>query len=404
VLNNNPESVSGAEILKMLFQNSNKIINAGDIMNKEHKTLLLLTGFFLFAFFMPLGSELFREAIYSSLFWLNDYARAHVLTCLIPAFFIAGAIGVFIKKDVILSYLGPKSKKWVAYSIAAVSGAILAVCSCTILPLFAGIRKRGAGLGPAVTFLYSGPAINIAAMFLTISVLGFSIGLARIFFAMIMSIIIGLTMHWIYPETIEGGGLFFGDSDENPASKSSLTLFFVFLVGILIINGFSVQPAYIWYKYAAMIFMALTVAFIALFKFQRNLAKEWINETWTFTKILFPTLLIGVMVAGFIMPFLPESLIQGIVGSNTILGNLIASIFGAFMYFSTMTEIPIMQGLIEKGMHKGPALALLLAGPSLSLPAMLVIGKVLGFKKTLTYIVLVVVFSMIAGLIYGSLF
>jgi hypothetical protein len=372
-------------------------------MNKEHKTFIGLLGFFLFAFFMPLGSQLFKDAIYSALFWLNDYARAHVLTCLVPAFFIAGAIGVFIKKDVILSYLGPKSKKWMAYSIAAVSGAILAVCSCTILPLFAGIRKRGAGLGPAITFLYSGPAINIAAMFLTISVLGYSIGLARIFFAVTMSIMIGLTMHWIHPEKVEGGGLFVGGSDENPTSKSSLTFFFVFLVGILIINGFKVDPAYIWYKYGVMIAMALMVALIAIFKFDRSLAKEWLNESWTFTKILFPTLLIGVMLAGFVMPFLPDTLIQGIVGKNTLLGNFIASIFGAFMYFSTMTEIPIMQGLIAKGMHKGPALALLLAGPSLSFPAMLVINRVLGFKKTLTYVVLVVTFSTLAGLIYGVL-
>jgi len=378
-------------------------MSAGDMMNKEQKTFLWLLGFFLFAFFMPLGSQLFKDAIFSSLYWLNDYARAHVLTCLVPAFFIAGAIGVFIKKDVILSYLGPKSKKWIAYSIAAVSGAILAVCSCTILPLFAGIRKRGAGLGPASTFLFSGPAINIAAMFLTISVLGYSIGLARILFAVLISILIGLTMHWIHPEKVEGGGLFVGDSEDHDTSKSTLSFFFIFLVGILVINGFKVDPGYVVYKYAVMMGMALAVTLLAIFKFKRSLAKEWLNETWTFTKILFPTLLIGVMLAGFVMPFLPETLIQGLVGSNSLLGNFIASIFGAFMYFSTMTEIPIMQGLIAKGMHKGPALALLLSGPSLSFPAMLVINRVLGFKKTLTYVTLVVTFSMLAGLIYGAL-
>ncbi len=372
-------------------------------MNKEQRTFFWLIALFLFAFYMPLHSLLFREAIFSALFWLNDYAREHVITCLIPAFFIAGAIGVLIKKDVILSYLGPTSKKWVAYSIASVSGAILAVCSCTILPLFAGIRKRGAGLGPAITFLYSGPAINIAAMFLTISVLGFGIGIARILFAVVMSIFIGLIMNWRFPEKVEGGGIFTGDSEDIPVSKVSMSIFFIALVGILIINGFKVEPQYMIYKYALMVAMALTVAFIAIFKFHRSVAKDWLSETWTFTKILFPTLLIGVTVAGFIMPFLPESLIQGIVGSNSLLGNFIGAIFGAFMYFSTMTEIPIMQGLLEKGMHKGPALALLLSGPSLSLPAMLVINRVLGLKRTLHYIALVVIFSMFAGMIYGFL-
>ncbi len=372
-------------------------------MNKDMKQFMLLLLFFLFAFFMPLEKTLFMEAVYSALYWLNDYAREHVITCLIPAFFIAGAIGVLIKKEVVLSYLGPTSKKWIAYSIASVSGAILAVCSCTILPLFAGIRKRGAGLGPAVTFLFSGPAINIAAIFLTISVLGFSIGIARILFAIVMSIIIGLIMHWSFKEKVEGGGLFMGDSGDVVVSKGAMAVFFAALVGILVINGFKVEPQYVLYKYTLMVLLALIVAAIAIFKFQRSTSREWLSETWTLTKILFPTLLIGVTVAGFIMPFLPESLIEGIVGSNTLQGNFIGSIFGAFMYFSTMTEIPIMQGLMEKGMHKGPALALLLAGPSLSLPAMLVIHRVLGLKKTLAYILLVVTFSMVAGLIYGAL-
>ncbi len=372
-------------------------------MNQEKKQFLILLAFFLFSFYMPLQSQLFKDAVYSALYWLNDYARAHVLTCLIPAFFIAGAIGVFIKKEIILSYLGPRSNKGIAYSVASVSGAILAVCSCTILPLFAGIRKRGAGLGPAITFLYSGPAINIAAMFLTISVLGYSIGMARILFAVFMSIGIGILMHWIYPEKVENGGLFMGGSEDIPVSKTALILFFFFLVGILVLNGFKVDSGYLVYKNLTMLLMALSAAFIAYFKFNRSLSKEWLSETWTFTKILFPTLLIGVMVAGFFMPFLPESLIQQIVGQNSIEGNFIGSIFGAFMYFSTMTEIPIMQGLMEKGMHKGPALSLLLSGPSLSLPAMLVINRVLGLKRTLTYVLLVVTFSMLAGLIFGSI-
>ena len=372
-------------------------------MNKEQKYFLTLLVVFFLAYFMPIQSEngILMKAVYSALFWLNDYTRAHVLTCLVPAFFIAGAIGVLLKKDAILAYLGPKSNKWLAYTIASVSGSILAVCSCTILPLFAGIRKRGAGLGPATTFLYSGPAINIAAMFLTISVLGYPIGLARILGAVVLSIAIGYSMHLIHPEKVEEGGFLTGDSASQPVQKGMLILFFVSLVGILIVNGFKFNPAYQWVKYSVMGFMALVVAGIAFFSFHRETTKEWLNESWSFAKILFPTLLIGVMVAGFLMPFIPETIIQKLVGENSLLGNFIASIFGAFMYFSTMTEIPIMQALIAKGMHKGPALALLLSGPSLSLPAMLVINRVLGPKKTITYVALVVLFSMIAGLIYG---
>lgn len=374
-------------------------------MNKEQKYFLTLLMVFLVAYFMPIQSEngILMKAVYSALFWLNDYTRAHVLTCLVPAFFIAGAIGVLLKKDAILAYLGPKSNKLLAYTIASVSGAILAVCSCTILPLFAGIRKRGAGLGPASTFLYSGPAINIAAMFLTISVLGYPIGLARILGAVVLSILIGISMQLIHPEKVEEGGFMTADTSTREVSKPALIFFFIFLVGILIINGFKFNPNYQWVKYSIMGFMAVMVAGIALFSFHRETAKEWLNESWTFTKILFPTLLIGVMVAGFLMPFIPEKVIQGLVGTNSILGNFIASIFGAFMYFSTMTEIPIMQALIAKGMHKGPALALLLSGPSLSLPAMLVINRVLGLKKTITYVILVILFSMMAGLLYGVL-
>lgn len=369
-------------------------------MKKELNIFILLVGLFLFFYFMPMGSALFTGAILSGFKLLNEYAREHVLTCLVPAFFIAGAISVFIKKDFILRYLGGQAKKYIAYSLASVAGAILAVCSCTILPLFASIRKRGAGLGPAITFLFAGPAINIAAVFLTMSVLGYEIGLARIIFAILLSILVGLSMQAIFKEKTEKDELFIEKSKNIVISKKVLIIFFIAMIGVLVVNGLQIDKII---KYLIMIFLALAVAGITIFKFQKETSREWLIETWDFTKMLLPILFIGVFVAGFIMPFLPQSLIEKIVGSNTISGNLAASVFGAFMYFSTLTEIPILQALISKGMSRGPALALLLAGPSLSLPNMLVIRKILGNKKTAVYVLLVVFYSTIAGLIFGSL-
>lgn len=369
-------------------------------MKKELNIFILIVGLFLFFYFMPMQSALFTSAILSGFKLLNEYAREHVLTCLLPAFFIAGAISVFIKKDFILKYLGGQAKKYIAYSLASVSGAILAVCSCTILPLFAGIRKRGAGLGPATTFLFSGPAINIAAIFLTMSVLGYEIGLARIIFAVLLSILVGLSMQAIFNEKTENGGLFIENSKGAAIGKKALVIFFIAMIGVLVVNGLQIDKII---KYSLMTLMVLIVAGIAIFKFKKETNKEWLKETWDFTKMLLPILFIGVFVAGFIMPFLPQSLIERIVGANTISGNLTASIFGAFMYFSTLTEIPILQALIAKGMSQGPALALLLAGPSLSLPNMLVIRKILGNKKTAVYVLLVVFYSTVAGLIFGSL-
>jgi len=368
-------------------------------MKKELNIFILLTGLFLVFYFMPVESSLFTGAILSGFGLLNEYAREHVLTCLLPAFFIAGAISVFIKKDFILRYLGGQAKKAVSYSLASVSGTILAVCSCTILPLFASIRKRGAGLGPAITFLFSGPAINIAAIFLTMSVLGYEIGLARIIFAILLSIIVGLSMQAIFREKTEKGDLFVEESKDIAVSKKTLITFFVAMIGVLVVNGLQIDKAI---KYLLIILLVIITASIVIFKFRKETSREWLKETWNFTKMLLPILFIGVFIAGFIMPFLPQSLIERIVGANTISGNLTASVFGAFMYFSTLTEIPILQALIAKGMSQGPALALLLAGPSLSLPNMLVIRKVLGNKKTAVYVLLVIFYSAIAGLIFGS--
>lgn len=368
---------------------------------KEWYILFWIVFAFGILYFIPVNSQWFQTSILSAFELLNDYAQKHVLTCLIPALFIAGAIAVFIKKDAILKYLGYKAKKIVSYSIASISGAILAVCSCTILPLFAGIRKRGAGLGPATTFLFAGPAINIAAIFLTMSVLGYKIGFARIFFAIFLSILVGLTMAFIFKEKSQKGELFMQESKSIQMSKKTVFTFFSLMISILIVNGLQINSII---KYFLMFGFTLSVVLLVVFKFNKESTKEWLSETWNFSKILLPLLFIGVFVAGFIMPLLPENLIQNLVGQNNVLGNLIASMFGAFMYFSTLTEIPILQALITKGMASGPALALLLAGPSLSLPNMLVIKKILGTKKTAVYVSIVIAYSTIAGLLFGFLF
>jgi len=365
---------------------------------KEWYMLFWIGLVFGILYFVPSQTDWFRTSILSAFDLLHDYAQKHVLTCLVPALFIAGAIAVFVKKEAVLKYLGHKSKKIVSYSIASVSGAILAVCSCTILPLFAGIRKRGAGLGPAITFLFAGPAINIAAIFLTMSVLGYEIGLARAIAAITLSIIVGLTMAFIFREKAEQGGLVMGESKETKISEKILFIFFGLMIAILVVNGLNIDKLL---KYTLMFSFAIATVLLVVFKFHKETTGEWLSETWSFSKMLLPLLFIGVFIAGFIMPLLPESLIQNLVGENTILGNLIASVFGAFMYFSTLTEIPILQALIAKGMASGPALTLLLTGPSLSLPNMLVIRKVLGTKKTIVYVALVIIYSTIAGLIFG---
>ncbi|MFP4656788.1 MAG: permease [Candidatus Woesearchaeota archaeon] len=367
---------------------------------KDWKILALMVGVFAIFYMVPHGAEWFNNSIVSGVILLSEYAKEHVLTCLVPALFIAGAIGVFIKKDKVLKYLGSQAKKHVSYGIASVSGAILAVCSCTILPLFAGIRKRGAGLGPAITFLFSGPAINIAAIFLTMNVLGLQIGIARIIFAISFSILLGLSMSLIFREKTEKGKLFIQHEDGAKVSGKVTFLFFAMMVGILVVNGLQMGMTL---KYSLMGVLTLVVIAIVIFKFAKEVRDQWLEETWGISKLILPLLFAGVFVAGFIMPLLPETTITNIVGQNTVLGNMVASIFGAFMYFSTLTEIPILQALIAKGMHSGPALALLLAGPSLSLPNMLVVKGVLGTKKTAVYVALVVIYSTIGGLLFGSL-
>ncbi len=370
-------------------------------MEKKDWNMMLWIGIiFAILYFVPSQAKWFQTSILSAFDLLHDYARKHVLTCLIPALFIAGAIAVFIQKEKVMKYLGHEAKKHVSYGVASISGAILAVCSCTILPIFAGIRKRGAGLGPAITFLFSGPAINIAAIFLTMNVLGIQIGLARIISAVSLSILVGLTMAFIFKEKIDKDKLLIKETEESQLSNKVMFAFFGLMIGVLVVNGLQIDKML---KYSLMGIFTFGVIGLVLWKFRDHTAQIWLNETWNFSKMLLPLLFIGVFIAGFIMPLLPQTLIENLVGQNTIIGNVVASIFGAFMYFSTLTEIPILQALIAKGMHSGPALALLLAGPSLSLPNMLVVRVVLGTKKTTVYVLLVVVYSTIAGLIFGSI-
>lgn len=367
---------------------------------KEKNAFIIIVALFLAFYFIPIGSQWMDNALLSGFALLHEYATQHILTCLVPALFIAGAIAVFIKKQAVLKYLGGKTKPYISYPIASVSGAILAVCSCTILPLFAGIYKRGAGIGPATAFLYSGPAINVAAIFLTASVLGFELGLARAVSAVALAGLVGLTMAFLFREKSAKQEITIEEEQEQKISKPIMGLFFASMVSVLIVNGLQIDFTI---KLVVMGILTLIALAVVLLKFKTETRNKWLSETWSISKLLIPYLFIGVFLVGFIEPLIPEQFIVQWVGSNTIQANLLASIFGAFMYFSTLTEVPIMQALIAKGMNSGPALSLLLAGPSLSLPAMLVIRSVLGNKKTIAYILIVVIYSSVAGLIYGMI-
>ncbi len=345
--------------------------------------------------------DVFLEAIRSGWAALGDYLSAHVLTCLVPAFFIAGAIAVFISKGSILKYFGAKAKKWLSYSVASVSGAILAVCSCTILPLFASTRKRGAGLGPAIAFLFSGPAINILAIVYTARLLGYDLGIARALGAIMFAVVIGLIMAliWRKEEKALAANSDFSASVggvEHPKPKFMSILFFLSLLGILVFGA-----AQMWIYAGISLAVLITILVIG---YKKEEIKDWLKETGRLAWQIFPILLAGVFIAGIIQYFLPQQVVENWVGGNSLRSNLVASNFGALMYFSTLTEVPIVRALMDLGMGRGPTLALLLAGPSLSLPNMVVIGKVMGAKKTIVYVLLVVFMSTFVGMFYGNFF
>lgn len=389
---------------------------------KERTKLFVMLAVFAAAWFLPVGNERFMNAVDESLKLLKWYAQEHVLLCLVPAFFIAGAIGVFVSQGAVMKYLGPTAKKLVAYPVAAISGTILAVCSCTVLPLFASIHKHGAGLGPASSFLYSGPAINVLAIILTARVLGPELGFARAIGAIVFSVVIGLAMHFVFrreeaarsanrPVVMpidEGGRKLWQDG-----------LYFAAMVGILIFANWgrpAAGDAGIWAvihssKWIITGVFTVTLAVFIWRWFKKDELVDWTDSSWTFAKQIMPLLLAGVIVAGFLLGgpegghgMIPREWVSSMVGGNSLGANMFASVAGALMYFATLTEVPILEGLLNAGMGKGPALALLLAGPALSLPNMLVIRSVMGTKKTLVFIGLVVTLSTMAGVIYGAIF
>jgi uncharacterized membrane protein YraQ (UPF0718 family) len=341
--------------------------------------------------------DFFVELLHGGVDALAEYLSAHVITCLVPAFFIAGAISAFLSQASVLKYFGPKAKKVVSYSVASVSGAVLAVCSCTVLPLFGGIYKRGAGLGPAVTFLYAAPAINVLAIVYSAKLLGYDLGLGRAIMAILFSIVIGLIMAFIYRrEQSKADAKAFemmASQGHDGMSSRLQILFLLTLIGILV---FAAAKQWI------VMGVLLVILAVTLWRFfSKSEMSQWMKETLRFVKLVIPWLLVGVFIAGMIREGVPESAITSAVGGNGLLANFAASFLGSIMYFATLTEVPIVRSFLDLGMGQGPALALLLAGPALSLPSILVIRKIMGTQKMLVYVSIVVVMATISGYIFG---
>ncbi len=426
------------------------------------KPLLAIVAAFLVFYFLPIESARLQEAVISSLALTRWYAREHVLLCLVPAFFIAGAIATFVSQAAVMKYLGAGARKVLAYGVSSVSGSILAVCSCTVLPLFAGIWKRGAGLGPAIAFLYSGPAINVLAIVMTARVLGLELGIARAVGAISFSVVIGFIMYLIYrkEETQKAqAALHLPEAPvtrplwQNAVQFALLTAVLIFAtwsrseeasdvlwnavyavkwwlagiaavgLGAILVAWFRVKAAKLALAAAVVVALALLfpgsplaafsaaiVAFGWILASTRGETQSWFLSSWDFAKQITPLLLGGVLVAGLLLGqpgtegIIPSAWVERLVGGNSLGANLFSAVVGAFMYFATLTEVPILQGLIAAGMGKGPALALLLSGPALSLPNMLVIRSVIGTQKTVVYCSLVVILSTACGMVFGAFF
>lgn len=385
-----------------------------------NRKLLLVFGVFLAAYFIPWEAPRLLGATNEAFLMLGEYARQHVLLCLVPAMFIAGAITVFLNQQAVMRYLGPDANRLTAYGVASVSGAILAVCSCTVLPIFKGIYKKGAGIGPAVAFLYSGPAINILAIVLSAKVFGWKLGLARTIGAILFSVVIGLLMALIYRKEDKrraADARLFAKPDEKPArSLGQMVVYMASMVGILVFvnwanskGGSAAWDAIYSAKYWITGAFALVLVYSLVKWFTKEERVEWVVATRDFSLQILPLLFGGVLLSGFLLgrpgrdALVPSAWIGSLLGGNSLFANLVAAFAGALMYFATLTEIPIVQGLLGAGMGQGPALALLLAGPSLSLPSILVIAGELGWKKTLTYTGLVVALSTIAGVAFGAI-
>ncbi len=427
---------------------------------KEFTVLAWMAAVFAAVYFMPLGTPRFDGAVAEALALTKWYAQEHVILCLLPAFWIAGAIGAFVSQQSVMKYFGPNAPKVASYGVASVSGTILAVCSCTVLPLFSGIYRMGAGLGPATAFLYSGPAINALAIILTAKILGMQIGIARAAGAVVFSIVIGALMHWLFRHEEKAKAIKMAELPEPPAARPlwKTAVFFGLMVAILVFANwghtdettgfFAAVYAVKWWLTSAfaaafgvvlwrwlklstvrLALTALATAGAALLlpahptlavlvavaglawctAGQEGEAGEWFTQSWDNAKQIFPLLIGGVLVAGLLLGrpghegLIPNEWIARSVGGNSFGANLFASVAGALMYFATLTEVPILQGLMGSGMGEGPALALLLSGPALSLPSMIVINSVMGPKKTAAYVALIVVFSTLVGWGYGAL-
>jgi len=386
---------------------------------KEWQKLGFMLAVFLAAYYIPFDHPAVGGAILEAFHMLQEYAREHVLFCLIPAFFIAGAIANFISQASVIKYFGAQAKRWLAYSVASVSGTVLAVCSCTVLPLFAGIYRRGAGIGPATAFLYSGPAINILAIILTARILGWQMGLARAVGAVIFAFVVGMGMAYFCrheeAERVSSSSFDMDSQEQERRNPGQTLLYFATLVLLLIFAawGRPAEAVGVWQavynmKWYATGFLLLILAYMLVNWFDREEKVSWVQATWGFSKQILPLLFAGVLVAGFLMGrpeteagIIPGEYVAALVGGNSLLANMIASVIGSFMYFATLTEVPILQGLMGAGMGSGPALALLLAGPALSLPNMLVIRSVIGTRNTLVFVSLVVVMATISGLVFG---
>lgn len=423
----------------------------------EAKLLFFMLATFLLIYFLPAGTVRFDNAVLEAVRLTHWYAREHVILCLLPAFLIAGAMSAYISRGAVMRYLGPEAPKPVAFGVASVSGTLLAVCSCTVLPLFGGIYKRGAGLGAAIAFLYSGPAINIMAVVVTAKVLGAEIGIARAVGAILFALVIGAIMHLIYRKeeaqrVVKNTRGFGGDDTNKP--MSAIVLFFALMVGILVFANWAAADSAFWMRIyqwkwqitalfsaalagllvwhwqwpvtqllilatvvvlatiiapaAPELPFAIGIAGLMLISALRKQDREWSIQSWDFAKQILPLLLAGVFVAGFALGrpghegIIPSAWVVMAVGDNTLTSTIIASVLGALMYFSTLTEVPIVEALMGSGMGKGPALALLLAGPALSLPNMLVIRTILGTQKTVVYCTLVIVMATVTGFIYGN--
>ena len=435
-------------------------------MKKELKIFAAFVAIFLVAYFLPLASAKVTGAIVEAFVLLQWYARNHTLACVVPALFIAGAITTFLSRESVLKHLGPKANKAEAYSVASVSGTVLAVCSCSVLPMFAGIYRIGAGLGPAACFLYAGPAINVLAIFLTARVLGFELGVARVIGAVVFGIIIGLLMAVIFRRSEESRSRATMQMPDPPASKRPLWqsgLLLGAMIAFLVFSDWfnpgdkhvqladgtkleatlqyetlseydlrlkqvalgqqvgdvvrlakseiaSMEDVDTWVTrihhvrwYLAGV-MGLLVAAMSFSWLNKDEFMEWMGNTWTFSKLLIPLLFGGVFIVGFLGALLPEEQVAALVGNNSFASNLIASVIGCLFYFATLTEIPILEALMKNGMASGPALALLLAGPALSIPSILVIRSIIGNRKTLVFCGLVVIMATIAGMGYGAMF